>query len=43
MSDTTAKQAPAGYRCPGCKAMHTTAPCFPRCGDNDEEAHGSGD
>jgi hypothetical protein len=35
MTDSTAKQAPAGYRCPGCAVMHTKAPCFPGCGAQD--------
>lgn len=42
MSETTAKQAPPGYRCPGCRAMHSTAPCFPGCGDDKKEATSNG-
>lgn len=37
-----AKQAPPGYRCPGCRTLHDRFPCYPGCGaaqhdNNDEE------
>ena len=32
MPESTAKQAPPGYRCPGCSRMHRISPCFPGCG-----------